>query len=1238
MGRGGTAVLTFRPWSVVSVPTPSSPIERTVVKLIPPGMTPEVVGVTIASVYAPEGRHHHITPETLRSAFQWGSTDRGFYPIDILVGDFNARHPNWNCPNANTFGRLLVAQIPQLRYYIRAPPTPTTVHGTTIDILLTHAGVSSPPPTVIPLDPNPFSTHYPITGVLGVGGIPRLSPPTKSKTIICWDSITEEHKSLFASTVDSRLARLAVPNPVLFRGPGPPTLANMHNASLVAAIRDGIRVLPHRRIPVLGSLPSAWTKPLASLERRLRDADPYRIWRLFENKAPVPDPPWVELEEAFRVVSCAKPASTLEPIVPPAPPSAVEIEEVRSAIVRHNLKACSDSDGINARVLRLLPTSALSALATICNLANKGDVPSSWKRSIIVPLPKPGKANYLDPKSWRPVAITSLLSRTWERVVALRLESSLSSMLLGVQYAYRRNRSATALLRHLRTRLNEALSYTSTLREDGTTGANSGRAAMHHVLFLSLDCTAAFNAANVDEILSGLSRLQCKEIAGVQAWLGSQATGLRQQCLRSRDTWHNTTSGVPQGSVLGPILWLTYIDPIIQKLIDETPQSVHTHANKCGVSAFADDVSLWVSGAGHIPARQPAPAAPPPHITTQPPPPPVAVPGAMTSAVSLEPLANCLSEWSSILTNRLTSDGIQVSTAKTSAHHISGGRGLRGAPTPPRVGSYSCTATPFKLVGMTFDQNLGVFAHTAEVIRRCSELIQRLRSISDALSPSKLRTLYSSYILPIITYAASAYINLGWNGQPTPPTNTTRTGPRARGPQVRPNAALHFANSGLEELERLHAECARIISGTYMTSTTEFCLREAGFRSLECILSRITTREDEVAARMHRPSAIAPTSDNMEPVLACLPFDPSTAARLCPHITFVHEASPNGATVNRLSHPRRRQDENDWRLARAIEFTGPDHVILATDGSVISLPGGLSVGAGAAVVTHDNIEIASATKPASHGCCSYTAECRGAEAGLDLLARDVAAPSAVIWITDSRSLVQALAKGCLLQSGYAEAHIWRRLLDLASRGIKVAVTWVFSHCGGCSANERADEIAGVEASRLTTSVESPAPWWYIDAARARWNKVSKAYDQRLEGIVQNNTEPDSHLRTLEPLKLSELSYLPPRQQKILSCLRSGAWHPLGIVHEEHPACKLCGTPNAMGRRRGVAHLFDCPAPAAACLRPDTLSLDTLWSGSKSGLATVARYALDFKRLLQNAPPLGRYALHAARGHQDVAFL
>jgi hypothetical protein len=87
----------------------------------------------------------------------------------------------------------------------------------------------------------------------------------------------------------------------------------------------------------------------------------------------------------------------------------------------------------------------------------------------------------------------------------------------------------------------------------------------------------------------------------------------------------------------------------------------------------------------------------------------------------------------------------------------------------------------------------------------------------------------------------------------------------------------------------------------------------------------------------------------------------------------------------------------------------------------------------------------------------------------------------VIWILDSLSLTQALAKGSLRQRAYAEAHIWKQLVELCALGWSFTLVWGFSHCD-VSQNDRADELA---EEAVATLPARPPPCWYIDAARFR---------------------------------------------------------------------------------------------------------------------------------------------------------
>ena len=91
--------------------------------------------------------------------------------------------------------------------------------------------------------------------------------------------------------------------------------------------------------------------------------------------------------------------------------------EVRKAIRRHRPGACADAEGVTADALRALPVAALEAMAELFSLARGGDVSAAWHRSTVVPLRKAGGGDGCD--AWRPLAIASLVARTWEYTVGL---------------------------------------------------------------------------------------------------------------------------------------------------------------------------------------------------------------------------------------------------------------------------------------------------------------------------------------------------------------------------------------------------------------------------------------------------------------------------------------------------------------------------------------------------------------------------------------------------------------------------------------------------------------------------------------------------------------------------------------------------------------------------------------------------------------------------------------------------
>ena len=524
-----------------------------------------------------------------------------------------------------------------------------------------------------------------------------------------------------------------------------------------------------------------------------------------------------------------------------------------------------------------------------------------------------------------------------------------------------------------------------------------------------------------------------------------------------------------------------------------------------------------------------------------------------------------------------------------------------------------------------------VMVQTLRQIRqRIEGLNQVLASAAPFTHPHVLRQIYSLYGLSLARYAAGAAGTYQMDlqdpvvrgtepvAQPASQHSCTTRSNRADRFEITATPGEPGCIGVMEDLNVAHTAACRLITGCHRTTRSEVVQRLAGFRDIKTEMNVAAFREDEKTRRtLHESSTLVPaTWDNPtraggftdRPILRCLPYEPWEAAKAWPMLHFYFDHGPG---VTAKSDEDVRLADNQRRFADAVGDIPPD-LLLSTDGSVdyMQLAEHLGLAQAAAFITTDvNLASASRVEPGDwvkQRCddfaCSYIVEGAAANIGLDRVIKylddnPASAVRKLIWVTDSKSLLEALAKGGIRQTGHVEASVMKQLIELTKRGVAVHMVFTFSHCG-FALNEIADEIAGSDS--FPANVPSETRVWYKDAARYRSKFVfEEADEEALNTILEGEPKrpcyatwrPNPDWRenkrkwaVLWPEKVTRK--LAPRTQRLLNQLKAGVCSSVGGYLQNRPdPCPLCRTPDAL-RRGGIAieHLFSCECREAKALR------------------------------------------------------
>jgi len=249
----------------------------------------------------------------------------------------------------------------------------------------------------------------------------------------------------------------------------------------------------------------------------------------------------------------------------------IDMKELENAIKAMKKNGAPGPDDIPPSFLKNLGNNAKTKLLEIFNLSfEKGVIPGIWTKAVIIPILKQGKAAS-QISSYRPISLTSCVGKTLERIINNRLYyiAEQKGWISKAQAGFRKQRSCEDQILRITQHISDGFQQKPKARR---------------TVMVLLDYSQAYDRVWREDLLLDMVNLgvPLQMVIWLRAFLNNRTAQVLYNGAFSRVVWMH--QGLPQGSVISPLLFLFYINGLSCVIPDGVEHAL-----------FADDASICAS-------------------------------------------------------------------------------------------------------------------------------------------------------------------------------------------------------------------------------------------------------------------------------------------------------------------------------------------------------------------------------------------------------------------------------------------------------------------------------------------------------------------------------------------------------------------------------------------------------------------------------------------------------------------